>query len=206
MTGAWSKGCRKHYAYYRCVTRGCSQRSKSVPRAKFEAGFEDVIKSLQPSQQLVDLAIAMFKDAWNRCLEHMQAEQREWQSQADAADKDILKLVDRLLESESPTVVKAIESKIEKLEREKLSLAEKAGASLQNVGRFEECIELALQFLARHWDLHKIGSYAVRQTVLSLVLSEPLTFTPEGVYRTIKTTIPFKVLGGIDNQKCEMVL
>ncbi len=206
MTGAWSKGCRKHYAYYRCVTRGCSQRSKSIPRAKFEAGFEEVIKSLQPSQQLVDLAIEMFKDAWNGRLEYMQAERREWQSQADAADKDILKLVDRLLESESQTVVKAIEAKIEKLEREKISLAEKAREPLPNVGRSEECIELAMKFLARPWDIYKNGNYAVRQTVLRLAFSEPLTFTPEGVYRTIKTALPFKVLGGLSSKKCEMVL
>lgn len=28
MTAAWSKGCRKHYAYYRCETRGCEAKSK----------------------------------------------------------------------------------------------------------------------------------------------------------------------------------
>jgi hypothetical protein len=52
-----------HYAYYRCVTRGCCQQSKSVPHAKSEAGFGDVLKGLRPGQKLVDLAIAMFKDA-----------------------------------------------------------------------------------------------------------------------------------------------
>jgi len=39
MTAAWSTGCRKRYAYYRCETRGCEAKSKSVARAKMEAGF-----------------------------------------------------------------------------------------------------------------------------------------------------------------------
>ena len=33
----------------------------------------------------------------------------------------------------------------------------------------------------------------------------PLTYTPEGVYGTPKTTLPFKVLGGLSGKKCEMV-
>lgn len=205
MTGAWSKGKYKHYAYYRCETRGCSQKSKSVARAKMEGGFEDILARLQPTKRLVDLAIAMFKDAWNSRLELARAEREEWRRQADAADKSILELVDRMVETKNPTVIKAIEAKIEKLEREKIALVERAGEPLPNVAGFEDCIELALKFLSRPWDIYKNGSHAIRQTVLRLAFSEPLTFMPEGVYGTPKTTLPFKVLGDFDNQKCEMV-
>ena len=65
MTAAWSTGCRKRYPYYRCMTRGCSEKSKSIPRAKLEGFFEDVLKSLTPTRRLFDLARVMFSDAWN---------------------------------------------------------------------------------------------------------------------------------------------
>ena len=136
----------------------------------------------------------------------MQAERLEWKQRADAAEKDILKRVDRILATESQTVRRAIETKIEKLEREKIGLVEKAAEPLPNVGRFEECIELGIQFLSRPWDIYKNGSFTLRQTVLRLVFSQPLTFTPDGVYGTIKTTLPFKVLGGLSAKKCKMVL
>lgn len=206
MTGAWSKGKYKHYAYYRCMTRGCSQKSKSVARAKLEGGFEDMLKSLQPSKRLVDLAIAMFKDAWNSRMELAQTERDEWRRQVEATDRSILELIDRMVETRNPTVIKAIESKIEKLEREKFAIAEKADQPLPNAGKFEECIELSLRFLSRPWDIYKNGSHAVRQTVLRLAFSHPLSFTPEGVYGTPKTALPFKVLGGFSSKKCEMVL
>jgi hypothetical protein len=45
MTAAWSKGCRRHYPYYFCMTRGCEAKSKSVPRAKIEAAFADILKT-----------------------------------------------------------------------------------------------------------------------------------------------------------------
>ncbi len=206
MTGAWSKGKYKHYAYYRCETRGCTQKSKSIPKAKLEDGFEDVLKSLQPTKQLVDLAIAMFRDAWNGRLDAAKSERDSWAHQVKAAEQSILELVDRLVETQNPTVIKAIESKIEKLEREKLLLVEKAEQPLPNAARFEECMELSMKFLSRPWDIYKNGSYSVRQTVLRLAFSEPLKFTPEGVYGTPKTTLPFRVLGGFSAKKCEMVL
>ena len=205
MTGAWSKGKYKHYAYYRCETRGCSQKSKSIPKARLEDGFEDVLKSLQPTKHLVDLAIAMFKDAWNGRLELAKADRAEWARQVKAADESILELVDRMVETRNSSVLKALEAKIEKLEREKLLLVSKAEEPLPNAARFEECMELALRFLSRPWDIYKNGSYAVRQTVLRLAFSEPLKFTPEGVYGTPKTTLPFRVLGGFSGKKCEMV-
>lgn len=206
MTGGWSKGKTKHYAYYRCGTRGCSQKGKSVPKAKLEGGFEEVLKSLQPSKHLVDLAIAMFKDAWNGRLQMARAQREEWARQAKAAEESILELVDRMVETKNQTVVRALEAKVERAEREKLVMLDRAQEPLPNTARFEECIELALRFLSRPWDICKNGSSAVRQTVLRLAFSEPLTFTPDGVYGTPKTTFPFKVSGGLTAKKCEMVL
>ena len=48
MTAAWSKGQRRHYACYRCETRGCEVKSKSIPRAKMDDAFAEILKSLQP--------------------------------------------------------------------------------------------------------------------------------------------------------------
>jgi site-specific DNA recombinase len=153
VTGAWSKGKYKHYAYYCCMTRGCSQKSKSVARANLEGGFEDMLKRLQPSKSLVDLAIAMFQDAWNSRLELAQAEQDEWLRQIEATDRSILELIDRMVETKSPTVINAIEAKIEKFERERFAIADTADQPLPNAGKFEECIELSLRFLSRLWDM-----------------------------------------------------
>ena len=180
--------------------------SKFSPRAKLEGGLENMKKSLQTPSKLFDLAIAMFKDPRIGRLELARAEREEWAAQAKAADESTLELVGRMVETKNATVLKALEAKIERLEREKLVLEEKAQEPMPNATRFEECIELSLRFLAKLWDINKNGSYAVRQTALRLAFSEPLTFTPEGVYGTPKTAIPFKVLGGISTKKCEMVL
>jgi site-specific DNA recombinase len=56
----------------------------------------------------------------------------------------IADLLDRIVEAKSESVIAAYEKRIEKLERKKLLLAEKAAMPLPNEGRLEECIELSL--------------------------------------------------------------
>ncbi|MEM6385290.1 MAG: recombinase family protein [Pseudomonadota bacterium] len=70
MTGAWSKGRTKHYAYYRCETRGCEAKGKSVRRDDMEGGLIEILKGLQPTKRLYALAEAIFKDAWIKRARH----------------------------------------------------------------------------------------------------------------------------------------
>lgn len=66
MTAAWSKGKYRHYAYNRCETRGCEAKSKSVPRAKMDEGFAEILKGLQSAKGLFELAKAILIDAWEK--------------------------------------------------------------------------------------------------------------------------------------------
>lgn len=205
MTACWSKGCRRHYAYYLCDTRGCPSKRKSIARAKIEDGFADVLQSLQPTRQLFDLAKAMFKDAWDmRLTEANNAKETVERQRADV-ETQIENLLDRIVDASSATVVTAYEKRIGKLEREKILLAERSSRIVPPKGRFEEFIELSLEFLARPWNIYENGSLALKQTVLRLVFPEPLRYSRESGYRTIETAFPFKVLAGFNNQKCEMV-
>ncbi|WP_298938262.1 hypothetical protein [uncultured Ruegeria sp.] len=147
----------------------------------------------------------MIKDAWNARLDQARLERDEWSKQLASMERRIDDLLDRIVEAKSESVVSAYEGRIEKLEREKIAIAENAAKPLPNEGRLEECIELSLKFLSRSREIYKNGSHAVRQTVLRLAFSKPLTYSPDGMYRTIETTLPFMILGGLDNEKCEMV-
>jgi len=205
MTAAWSKGCRKHYAYYRCETRGCEAKSKSVPRAKMESAFEEIMEGLQPARGLFDLAKAMLRDAWDMRLAISHGERDELQKQLKEVDRQIGSLLDRIVDATSASVVSAYEARIEKLERQKIVLAERVETTVPPKGRLEDCIELALNFLASPWNIYKNGDFAMRQTVLRLVFSEPLKYGQNGVYGTPELSFPFKYLAGISGSKSEMV-
>ncbi|SMO99741.1 hypothetical protein SAMN06265173_1605 [Thalassovita litoralis] len=120
-------------------------------------------------------------------------------------EKQIENLLDRILDASSPSVVSAYEGRIAKLEREKILLSEKAVQVVPPKGRFEEFIELSLEFLSRPWNIYENGNLALKQTVVRLAFSEPLRYSRESGYRTTETAFPFKVLAGICSEKREMV-
>ncbi len=206
FTGGWSKGCRQYYAYCRCQTRGCVSKNKSISRAKLENAFEEVLKRLQPTAQLFELAKAMLQDAWDMRLGDAQGARAEWERQLGETDKQIEGILDRIVDAANPAVVAAYEKRLAKLEREKILLAEKSVQVVPLKGRLEEIIELSLKFLARPWYVYKNGEASTRQIVLRLVFSEPLRYCRKEGYGTPKTSFPFRMLEGILGSESEMVL
>ena len=206
MTGAWSKGCRRHYAYYRCETRGCEAKSRSIPREKLEDGFAEIMKGLQPARELFALAKAMLRDAWEIKLLDAQATKDALVKQLQETERQMENLLDRIVEASSPSVVNAYEARIEKLEREKIVLSERAAKTVPPRGRLEDCMELALRFLSNPWILYENGDFVMRQTVLRLAFSEPLRYGKNDLYGTPEFSFPFKYLTGLSCNKSEMVL
>ena len=205
MTSCWSKGRAKLYPYYLCDTRGCESSRKSVPRDKIENGFEEILRSIQPTRQLFALAKAMFKDAWNMRLSQAESDKEEIARQLGAAEKQIETLLERIVEADNTSVIKAYEGKLVKLEREKRLLTEKAARIVPPKGRLEEFIEPALEFLGNPWNLYENGSLALKRTVLRLAFAEPVRYSRDSGYRTAKTALPFKLLAEISTSKGEMV-
>ena len=205
MTACWSKGCRRHYAYYLCDTRGCPSHRKSIARDKIEGGFAEILRDLQPTRQLFAVARAMFKDAWDMRLAEAHRAKDSVAQQLRDVEKQIEVMLDRIVDASTPSVVSAYENRIGKLEREKLLLRERVGSIVPPGGRFEEFIELSLLFLANPWNLYENGDLPMKQTVLRLAFPTPLRYSRESGYRTAETAFPFRVLEGIRTHKSEMV-
>ena len=66
LRSSWSKGRGKSYPYYLCHTKTCVSYGKSIPRDKLEGDIGDLIRDLQPTENLFVLAKAMFSVAWEQ--------------------------------------------------------------------------------------------------------------------------------------------
>src|SRR5690606_11017834 len=130
-------------------------KSKSVPRALMEGGFEEIMQQLQPAKGLFDVAKAMLRDAWDIRLGQTKAKGEALRQQLRDTDRQIENLLDRVVEASSASVVSAYEKRIDKLEREKFVLSDRLANLVPPTGRLEECIELALGFLSNPWILYK---------------------------------------------------
>ena len=159
---------------------------------------------MQPSENLFALTKAMFKSAWDQRGKQMQAAVASVKRDLAKLDKQIDGLLDRIVDAESPAVIKAYEKRLAQFERDKIALQEKQASGLPAQAKFDELFELASTFLANPWKLWDSGNLTLRRTVLKLSFAERIAYCRKTGLRAPKTTLPFKVLGDIINQKCDM--
>ncbi len=206
LTAGWSKGKTKSYPYYLCQNKKCSDYGKSLPRAKVEGEFETILKELTPSENLFRMVKAMIERAWDQRKEQIEAVKDALGREVSKIEKDIDEFLDRIVNTQNASVLKAYENKIAALEKKKLLTVEKMEKSKLPPKSKREVLELSLQFLANPWKLWDSGSVMLQKTVLRLAFDERLEYTRNEGYRTPKTTLPFKVLGSFCGNECEMVL
>lgn len=205
LTSCWSKGKSKKYPYYLCDTRGCKSYRKSIRRDQIEGEFEGIVQSLQPREQLYDLARAMFKNAWQQRKDQVKARLNAMQTEVQSVEKEINRMLDRIVDVSSTSVLRTFERKIESLEKQKVVLEDKLAQKPEETTLDEKFIEPALSFLANPWNLWASGHYAWKRMVLRLAFSERLAYHRYEGYRTPKTALPFKVLEDFRLGKSDLV-
>ena len=206
MTACYSKSkTGKRHPYYVCYQKGCEMKRKSIRRADIEGAFDDLLQKLIPGQPFLKLVTAMFKDAWD--LQAAKAKQalREIDGQLDGIDVEVSKLVDRIVSASQPRVIDAYEQKIEKLERDKLILREKAASQPSKRRSFDETFELCLKFLTNPYKIWRNGPFEAKRMVLRMVFSKPIAYCRENGFRTPETTSVFGALQRLQHETCKMV-
>ncbi|MEC8669050.1 MAG: recombinase zinc beta ribbon domain-containing protein, partial [Pseudomonadota bacterium] len=206
LTSCWSKsGTGKHYPYYLCHHKGCSQRGKSIARDRLESEFEHVLKGLAPTSNTFELAEKMFQDAWARRRSNLREEASRYRTRLRQIDTEVNSLIDRAARTQLEETAHAYETRIAELRSETANLEEKLATQAAPDGKYDEMFELSLKFLANPWNIWEKGSYELKRTVLRMAFSEPLRVSRETGLRTAETTLPFKALRFLSTTESQMV-
>jgi hypothetical protein len=156
LRSSYSTGRSKSYACYLCQTKTCDSYGKPIARDKAEGDVGAMIKTLQPTTQLVVLAKAMFRHAWDQRRVQAQETIKSGQRQLKEFDKQIETLLSRIMESTNATVIGTYEAKIGALGKQKIILGEQLAHQAEPKGSYEEKLEPVLKFLANPCNSEKL--------------------------------------------------
>lgn len=109
--------------------------------------------------------------------------------------------MDRLVETDSDSMVKAYENRIKKLETDKAVLVEKSSQSLRPMRSYDAAFRTALDFISnphKFWDSGRLDN---RRAVLKLAFPGGFQYHRNTGLRTAETPLPFKVLGMLTDKK-----
>ena len=107
-------------------------------------------------------------------------------------------LLERIVDADSDSVVRAFERKIKEMEIQKAVLADKMANGGEPLEGVSETYRTAFDFLGNPLNLWRSPRAEDRRAVLNLALTEQLPDAPDEGYRTAKISNPFKVLGDIN--------
>lgn len=205
LTANWTKGRSNHYPYYLCRTKGCASEAKSIARSTIEAEFAELLRALCPTPELVSLASHLFRDLWDQKLAAGAATKKQLSAELMQIERKIEQLLDRLIETDSASVVAACEKRVRENEEQKLVLAEKIARCGTPLTSFDESFRTALDFLGSPWKLWDSEQLEDKRAVLKLAFSGRLAYARNQGFRTAEIAFPFKMLNDLKTPKEEMV-
>jgi site-specific DNA recombinase len=195
LTASWTSGSHAKHPYYLCHRKGCASYGKSIKRAEMEGRFEELLHRIQPSQKVVALATAMFKELWKRRSANVQQQAPGLTAELARVEREVDQCVSRIVETSIPAVIRAFEGKIERLENEKPILRERIAKSAAPRHDSDLRLRTALGFLANPCNLWQTGRLEARHAVLKLTFADNLRYKRGEGFRTANLSLPFKVLG-----------
>ena len=161
------------------------------------------MRDMTPSEVLLETAIAMLKDAAGQLAAQSKHSKSSIKRQIANLDKQQDSVIERLTETTNAKVATALESKIEKLENDKLVLEEKLTQTPKSKAIGKREFELLARFLSNPWNLYKNGSVAIKKIILRAVFIAPLCYDRIDGFRTPQATVIFEFFGNF-SAKCEM--
>ena len=204
LTSCFSKGNGGSYGYYMCFNRGCESKGKSIRRDVIEGEFESLLKGMTPSREMFDLASLLFRDWWDHEIRSGQTRRNSLEAELGKIDQSVSRFLDRIVEADTPSVIKAYEDKIAALEREKIVYREKIAQCGRPARSFDANFRTAMEFLANPCNLWDSPRIEDKRAVLKLAFAARPTYARNSGFRTVVTSSPFKLLSAFKGDEEEM--
>ena len=205
LTSCWTKGRSKHYGYYLCYRKGCDLYGKSIKKELIESAFEELLHTITPPKAIFDMAKAMFKEHWEARSHGRHKEIFTIKQEKTEVERKISQLLERIVDTQSQSVLKTYEQKIEDLEQDKAVLDEKIAQCGQKLPSFTDSFRTAMELLSNPHKLWASGDLVDQRNVLRLCFGEKLSFDKNGGFRTASKALPVRVLDGFKTPGSGMV-
>ena len=205
LTSCWSKsrtGAR--HPYYLCFKAECASKGKSIRRDEIEGAFDALLRSMHPTENLTKIAAAMFRDLWAAKVTGQRERSAQLKAHEGKLQRDIEKIVDLMIKTDSDAARGAYEKRLQKLEREKAVTAERIAKCGRPARGYDETLRTAVEFLASPWKLWSSPRFSDKRLCLKLTFADKLAYVRGKGFRTANLTLPFKVLGDLMSPEVEM--
>jgi site-specific DNA recombinase len=193
LTGSWSKGRNRYYAYYHCQD-GCIRETKDT----MESQFEEFMRTLQPNAGYMRLYREIVLDVWkNKQGDSAKVQDVVSRKIRQLENKD--KLQEAFVYQRSISKPEYDEMRAKLVEDLTLAEIELRDAQAEEI-EIETVLDYAEMVLTNASNLWKAAPSEQKQRLQQVLFPEGVTYT-EGKYRTAVTCLLFSGMGTMTVKK-----
>ena len=170
-----------------------------------EGQFEQLLHEITPTPDVVYLIRSITKQVWQEHHDSFEIQHRAIERELKDTDKKIEQFLDRIVEADNASLIKAYESKITKLENEKAVLSEKLTFGEEMPTDFESNFQTVFDFIEKPQKLWGSEDIEDKRLVLKLVFTRPLQYRRNEGFQTAAISLPFALSRDLMMGKSGMV-
>lgn len=195
MTASWSRGRSRRYPYYHCQERRCPEYGRTVARNRLETDFAQVLGGVGVSSEAFDLLRLICTEVWERETGDARSRAAARQKRRAEVEAEVRVAAERLARTTSEVAGRALEARIEELERERLRLAQDMPATTIPCGDVGTAFEQARTLLQNPLLLWQTGGLEMKRTVSRLVFTDRLPYDRKSGFGTARLSLPYLISG-----------
>jgi site-specific DNA recombinase len=206
MTASWSTGRNgKKHPYYRCKTKVCSERNRSINKETIEKEFEAILANIKPSCHVLNLTKAILSDVWTKKEAELAEKRKVINSELIKIESERVRFLQLIPRATSETVVVAYENQIDELLKKELVLKGSLMSFDKHKPNIETALDILFDFLKNPLKQWQNGNIYTKKLVLSLVFEQNLAYNRKSGFETAFLSLPLRVFTLPEGQKSSLV-
>ena len=200
LTGAWSKGRKKRYAYYICHNKNCQFYGKSINKKDIEEKFDEAIKKqcLKPKVEI--LVKKVFDKVWKEAVSDLQnKEAMLLQNKLNLEDK-ATQLTEIIIATKSIGLKKVYEGQLERIAHEIEQTEEGSIRELDLSVPYRTALDKAIGLLRNPYFVWERLEIAEQQKLFYFIFEQKLPYNQVEGYRTDKITTKMRLFEEFSNE------
>jgi site-specific DNA recombinase len=191
LTGSVAKGLYPRYSCYNQAGR-CPRYGHSIFANKIEPAFEELLLSLAPKDEFMDLVGRLAGETWQERRTEWNKERVRLEREVENSRLDISNMV-RRLSKVSDDVATEIEKEITAVKQEAQRLESTLALYQESPPDFERAFKTVSTLFRNPHAYWKNGSDKQKRTVHTIVFTVPPTFDLKSGFSTYELSLPYRI-------------
>lgn len=203
LTGSTSTGRnKKKFYYYTCYNKECTNRF-SMPKDKVEREFIEVLKTIKPKTELIDVFRSMVQDVYKELTHEQKVLNNNLQKDLEKLVENKKRLVDFFLNGKIDE--DTYELKLNEFKEREMYLQCNVKNSMLENKDFEKCLNSSLNIIQNLENAWNNATYEVKKKIQNLIFPNGLS-ADFSAFQNLVNSLIFTKIGALTAPNIEMVL